>query len=175
MKRLVIFVAGFALLGLGTGDVAAQKKAKEKEAEAHAKTLKTDKDAKKRLTAAQEMYNIGELKAAYVRPHTAVLVEAFKGDSDPMVRMAAGNVLLVCEPAGKDVIPTVIEIVKNDKENNGVLAVAARVLAGYGKEAKDAIPALQAIKQREEAKEDPKTRDQNLLQAVNGALQSLGK
>src|SRR4051794_11370111 len=113
MQRLAIFLLALAFLGLSSADVAAQKKAKEKEAEMHAKTLKSDKDAKKRLAAAQELYNIAEVKVSYVRPHTAVLVEAFKSDSDPMVRVAAGNVLLICEPEAKDVVPTATEIVKN--------------------------------------------------------------
>lgn len=173
MKRLVIFALAFAFLALNSTSVPAQKKAKD--AEMYAKTLKSDTDAKKRVEAAKKLYEIGEIKASHVKPHVAIIVEAFKGDADPFVRAAAGSVLLVCEPDGKDVIPTVIEIVKNEKENGAVLAVAARVLNTFGKDARDAVPALQEIKKREEAKEDPKTRDQNLLQAVNQAIGNLAK
>ena len=52
-------------------------------------------------------------------------------------------------------------------------SVAARLAAAH--KAKDAVPALQALKQREEAKDDPKLRDQRLLQAVNQALQALAR
>jgi hypothetical protein len=175
MKRLVIFLVGLVFLGISAGDAAAQKKAKEKEAEMHAKTLKSDKDAKKRLAAATALYEIAEVKVSYVQPHTAILVTALKADADAMVRVAAGRVLQICEPEGKDVIPTLSELIKNDKENGAVLAIAVSILGNYGKDAKDAIPAIQDIKKREEAKEDPKTRDQNLLQAVNQALQNLSK
>jgi hypothetical protein len=174
MKRLPIFALALAFLVLGNADVAAQKKVKEKEAEAHTKVLKNDKDAKKRLSAAQELYKIAEVKAAYVRPSTPVLIVAFKSDADVMVRVAAGNVLRVCEPEGKDVIPTVIEVIKNDKEGNGILTVGCLILAAFGKDAKEAIPIIQDIKKREEAK-DQKVRDGNLLQACNTALQSLGR
>jgi len=175
MKRLVIFVVALAVSALGSGPAVAQKKPLEKEAEMHAKALDTDKDAKKRLAAANELYRIAEKKVSYVRPHSDVLIKAFKGDSDAMVRLAAGNVLLVCEPEGKDVIPVATKIVENEKEGNAILGVAARILGNYGKAAQDAIPGLQAIRAREMAKEDPKTRDQQLLQAVNQALQSLAK
>lgn len=179
MKRVVIFAVTLAFLSLSGTDSAAQdkkKKPKELEAEKLAKTLKSDKDGKARLAAAQELYKIAELKAAYVRPQTEILVDAFKGDSDAKVREAAGNVLLACEPDAKEVVPAAKKIAENLKEPNPVLTVAARLLGAYNTaEAKDAIPALQELKKREEAKEDQKLRDQNLLQAVNQALQSLSK
>ncbi|MBL8797828.1 MAG: hypothetical protein JNM56_28280, partial [Planctomycetia bacterium] len=90
-----------------------------------------------------------------------------------MVRAAAGTTLLAFAADPKEVVPVVTEIVKNDKEPGTVLAVAARLAAAH--QAKDLIPDLQALKKREEAKDDPKLRDQRLLQAVNQALQILAK
>jgi hypothetical protein len=175
MNRLVIFILALAFVALTGSDAPAQKKAKEKEAEMHAKALKSEKDAKKRQSAAQGLYDIAEIKASYVRPHTAALVEAYKSDSDAGVRVTCANALIICEPDPKDVVKTALEIIKNQKEPNSVLAATARILAAFPKESQDGIPALQDLKKREEAKEDPKTRDQQLLQAVNGALQRLSK
>jgi hypothetical protein len=175
MKRLVILVLALAWVAGSTSEAPAQKKAKEKEAEMHAKTLKEAKDAKKRQAAADGLYAIAEVKASYVRPHTTVLVDAYKGDSDAGVRVTCANTLMVCEPDPKTVVPVALDIIKNLKEPNTVLAATARLLAAFPKDSQDGIPALQELKKREEAKEDPKLRDQQLLQAVNAALQRLAK
>src|SRR5262249_7733293 len=124
--------------------------------------------------AAQELQRIGNVRAKDARPATEVLVEAFQKDADGNVRVAAGNALRSCEPESKLVLPAVLEVLKNDKEGGGVLATAARLAGDFGKEAKDAAPFLAEIKKREEAK-DEKTRDGNLLQAVNTALQIVSK
>jgi hypothetical protein len=137
----------------------------------YAKVLKSDKSAERRLEAARELATIAKLKVSYVQPHTAVLVDAFKSDKDTMVRAAAGSALLNYEADAKEVVPAVLEVVKNDKEPGAVLAVAARLAAAY--QAKDAVPALEALKKREEAADDPKMRDQRLLQAVIQALRAL--
>lgn len=171
MKRLLILFFAFATL-LGTrSDAAAQKLAKE--ADLFAKTLKTDKDAAKRLDAARELAGIAKLKVSYVKPHTAVLLETFQADSDTMVRVAAGSVLLAFEAERDEVVPVVLALVKDDKQPGPVLAVGARLAAAY--QAKDAVPSLDALKKREEAKDDPKVRDQRLLQAINQALRTLSK
>ena len=171
MKRLVIFVVSIAALSASRSEVTAQKLAKE--ADLFAKTLKTDKDVNKRLEAARELAGIAKLKVSYVKPHTAVLLEAFQADSDSMVRGAAGSVLLAFEAERDEVVPVILTIVKDDKQPGGVLAVAARLAAMY--QAKDAVPALEMLKKREEAKDDPKIRDQRLLQAITQALRSLSK
>jgi hypothetical protein len=171
MKRLVSSVSVLALLALGWDQAVAQKLARE--ADLFAKTLKSDKDAAKRLDATRELAGIAKLKVSYVKPHTAVLLEAFQADSDTMVRVAAGSVLLAFEAERDEVAPVVLTIVKDDKQPGGVLAVAARLAAAYG--VKDAVPALEMLKKREEAKDDPKIRDQRLLQAIQQALRTLSK
>ena len=171
MKTAVVVVSVLAA-SLLTGRIApAQKLARD--AEMCAKVLKTDKDPERRLSAARELADIAKVKAAYVQAHTGILLEALRSDRDTGVRVGAGTTLLAFAAAPKEVAPLALELLKNDKEPGAVLAVSARLAAAY--QAKDAIPHLQALKTREEAKDDPKLRDQRLLQAVNLALQMLMK
>lgn len=171
---LLMFLAAGILVTTGAADLNAQAAKKKEQLDKLIATLKSDKDAKKRLEAAQELQRIGQVRAKDGRPATEVLVEAFQKDADGNVRVAAGNALRAIEPDSKLVLPAVLEILKNDKEGGGVLAVAALLAADFGKEAKEAAPLLAEIKKREEAK-DEKTRDGNLLNAVNTALQYVGK
>ncbi|OAI47013.1 hypothetical protein AYO44_10435 [Planctomycetaceae bacterium SCGC AG-212-F19] len=171
MKTLFLFSAAMAGCLLGATAASAQQLAKD--AERYAKTLQTDKDPERRAQAARDLAGVAAVKVAYVRPHTAVLLEAFQRDSDTQVRVAAGTALLAFQPESKDLVPAVLALLQNEKEPGAVLGVAARLAAAH--QAKDAIPALQALKQREEAKDDPKLRDQRLLQAVKQSLQVLTK
>lgn len=173
-QLLLMLLAAGILVTAGTADLGAQTKKKKEQVDKLIATLKTDKDAKKRLEAAQELQRIGEVRAKDAQPAADVLVEAFLKDGDGNVRVAAGTALRVIEPDAKQVLPAVLQVLKNDKEGNGVLAVAALLAATLGKEAKEAAPLIAEIKKREEAK-DEKSRDGNLLNAVNTALQYLGK
>jgi hypothetical protein len=169
----MVLVAGILVLGSST-DLGAQSKKKKEEVDKLVATLKNDKDAKKRQEAAQGLQRIAEVRAKDAQPAAAALAEAFAKDADGNVRVAAGNALRATEPDAKLVVPIVLEILKNDKEGGGVLAIAALLAADMGKEAKEAAPLLQEIKKREEAK-DQKARDGNLLNAVNTALQYVNK
>jgi len=170
MKSHLILAMGVALLLFGA-DAAAQKVAKD--AELFAKVLRTDKDPERRLQATRELAGIARLKVSYVQPHTGLLLDTLRQDSDTAVRVGAGNVLLAFEADAQAVVPTVLALLKNNKEPGAVLAVCARLAGAY--QARDAIATLQALRDREAAKDDPKLRDQRLLQAVNQALQALMK
>jgi hypothetical protein len=169
----MILAAGI-LVTAGAADSSAQSKKKKEQVDKLISILKTDKDAKKRLEAAQELQRIGEVRAKDAQPAAEALVEAFRKDGDGNVRVAAGTALRTLEPDPKLVLPAVLDVLKNDKEGNGVLASAALLAATLGKEAKEAAPLMAEIKKREEGK-DEKTRDGNLLNALNIGLQSVGK
>jgi hypothetical protein len=171
MQRTLMLACAVIGLALTGSTLLAQTTAKD--AARFAEMLKSDKDAEKRIFAARELASIAKIKVAYLQPHTALLVKTLQQDSDPLVRAAAGTTLLAFAAEPKEVLPAIAEIVKNDKEPGPVLAVAARLAAAY--QAKDLIPDLQMLKKREEAKEDPKLRDQRLLQAVNQAIAILSK
>src|SRR4051794_31000033 len=111
MQRFLIVILALGFMGLSSSEVSAQKK--KKEVDKLILVLKNDKDAKKRLEAAQELYRIGEVRSSDARPATEVLVELFKKDPDGNVRVAAGNVLRVAEPDATLVLPTVLDILKN--------------------------------------------------------------
>jgi hypothetical protein len=171
MRRLILLIAFLAGFFLSEPRAFAQQLAKD--AERYAQTLKNDKDPDRRAQAARNLADLAAVKVALVRPHTATLLEALTRDRDTQVRAAAGAALLAYDPDSKEVVPVVLAILKNDQEPGAVLAVSARLAAAH--KAKDAVPALQALKQREEAKDDPKLRDQRLVQALNQALQVLSK
>jgi len=172
MKRFLVLLLAVGYLGLSNGPVAAQKK--KKEVDAAVKTMTTDKDPKKRAEAAQELQKIGEVRASDARPATEWLVKVLKEDTDSNVRVAAGNALRVVEPDPALVLPTVLALLKDDKQPNGVLAVSALLAADFGAKAKEAAPSLVDIIKREQAK-DEKQRDGNLINAANTALQSVNK
>jgi HEAT repeat protein len=171
---LLMFLAAGILATAGAADLGAQAKKTKEQVDKLIATLKTDKDAKKRQEAAQELQRIGEIRAKDGKPATEALVEAFRKDGDGNVRVAAGNALRAIEPDPKLVLPALLEVLKNDKEGNGVLTTASLLAAVLGKEAKESAPLIAEIKKREEAK-DEKARDGNLLNAVNTALQNIGK
>jgi HEAT repeat protein len=173
MKRLVVLVLALGFLGLCASEAGAQKR--KAEVEKLVKVMKADKDAKNRAEAAQALYRIGEVRAADIRPHTEAFVEVFQKDADGNVRVAAGNCLLVAEPDAKLVIEPVSAVLKDDKAGNGVFTTAALVLAQFGPKSKEAaLQRLIELQKRESAK-DEKTRDNNLLQAVNTAINLINK
>jgi hypothetical protein len=169
MKRIV-FVAVLTVLAVNLGQLHAQTVA---DADKYANILKSDKNADKRLRAAKELGTLADIKVAFVRPHAGILIDAFKGDADPQVRIAAGQALILAGADAKEVAPAVLEVVGNDKQSGHVLAVAAQVAAAY--QIKDAIPALQSLQKREEDKDDPKERDQRLVKALTQSLRALAK
>jgi hypothetical protein len=166
-----LFALSLAFALLRTGGASAQTPVTD--AGKYATMLKSDKDADHRLRAAEQLGAIAAVKASYVTPHTTVLIEAFKADKDPAVRAAAGRALLAFEADPKAVTPAVVDVVTNEKEPGAVLTVGVRLAVSY--KVKEVVAALEAIKDREEGKDDPKLRDQRLLQAVKQALRVLDR
>jgi HEAT repeat protein len=176
MKRLVVLSLGCLFLGLGAVEAQTPKKADVPKFIANLK----DKDAKVRLEAAQGIGKVGQLKAVYAKEGIEPLCETVVKDDDAKVRTAAatslGQVLL--EP--DKVVPVLAKVVKEDKDG-GVQTAAITTLGYYGKDAKDALSALEeaqakAKKELEDAADDKAKIKiaKAKLKVLQAALKSIG-
>jgi HEAT repeat protein len=141
----------------------------EKRVEAAIKALKTQAEAQKRAEAAMELADLGSIKTSLTRPAVPALVEAFRADSDPGVRVAAAGALAVIEPDPKEVLPVSMAVLKNGEEDKAIRTAAVGILAGLGKGARPALPLLKEIQKAENDKPENE-RIQELLNAVNEAI-----
>lgn len=131
-----------------------------------------DADAKVRLAAAEDLGHLGAVKAAAARPAVPTLVEVVKKDSDVKVRKAALAALGKMDPDAKLVVPALVEMVKNDKEEKSLRLAAITAIGGIGPNAKSAAPVLDELRKKE-LKKDEKERDRALMQAAGDALQAI--
>jgi HEAT repeat protein len=170
MKKLVAFCLGCLLLGTGVNGQAAPKK---EDLPDLLKALKGHKDAKVRVSAAEDIGHLAQIRVTYAKPAIPVLVDVVKTDKDANVRRAVAVTLGYVNADPKEVMPAFLQILKNDKEANMVLQAVAGTMQEFpGESMKDALPALQAIQKRENDK-DEKQRDRNLLQTVGQTIQKI--
>lgn len=171
MNKHVVICLGCWLVGLSQLATAAPKK---EDVPDLIKALKTSKDPKVRAQAANDLAYLAQVRVTFVKPAVPTLIESLKTDSDAGVRKAVIDTLALVNADPKEVIPLFLDILKNDKEPNQVLQATASTLQVFGAAGKEALPHLQAIQKRENAK-DEKQRDRNLLQSVNECIQILSK
>jgi HEAT repeat protein len=163
MKSLMTALCVVSLIA-----VPASARAVDKEAEVakYVKDLKSA-SAKTRATAAEEIGKIGQVRASYAKPAVQPLVDVLK-DKDASVRQAAATALArIDEP--KEVVPALVTLLKDDKEQR-VRAAAASGLGLMGDASREALPTLRQVAQEARAK----GRDaQPLAQACGRAIQQI--
>ena len=160
------FVAVLGIIGLLTAAPATRAADKEEQVAKYIKDLKIG-SAKARATAADEIGQIGQIKASYAKPALQPLLDVLN-DKDAAVRRAAATALArLDEP--KEVVPALAKALKEDK-NQQVRVAAAGGLGLMGEASKEAVPTLREVAR--EARDAGKTA-QPLAQACNQAVQQI--
>jgi HEAT repeat protein len=124
------------------------------------KELKS-KDAKTRISAADDLGHIGQVKKSYTEPAVPALIEVLH-DPDALVRKAAANALGKIDPDVKIVVPALTDALKDKVP--AVRQAAAGALGLIGPDAKDAIPSL---------RETQKDSDKAVSRAAGMAIQRI--
>ena len=124
------------------------------------KELKS-KDAKTRISAADDLGHIGQVKKSYTEPAVPALIEALH-DPDALVRKAAANALGKVDPDVKLAVPALTDVLKDKVP--AVRQAAAGALGLIGPDAKDAIPTL---------RETQKDSDKAVSRAAGMAIQRI--
>jgi HEAT repeat protein len=119
------------------------------------------KDAKTRITAAEELGHIGQVKKSLTEPAVPALIDALH-DSDAGVRKAAANSLGKVDPDVKLAVPPLTDALKD--KASPVRQAAAGALGLIGPDAKEAIPAL---------RDAQKDSDRAVSRAANMAIQRI--
>ena len=136
-------------------------------------SLKEGKEAKERATAAEELTKIGRTNAEQAKPAAPLLAEALK-DEDPAVRKAALTALTVVRAEPQAVVPNLIAIVKNNREDKGVRVAAVNMLGANGGNAREALPFLEFLLERE-GKKTEADRDKELYDSLIKAVEVIKK
>lgn len=136
-------------------------------------TLQKDKDAKQRATAAVELTKIAQLNAEQAKPAVPVLVGALS-DDDVEVRRAAIAALGAAKADPQTVVPGLIAIIKNIREDKTVKLTAINMLSTAGPNAREALPFLEFLQVRE-GKKDEKDRDKDLYDKLTQAIAAIKK
>ncbi len=178
MKRLAALALGVAWLAFG-GPAEAQNTPKKDDVPKFIKSL-SDKDEKGRLSGCTGLYEIGRIKAIYIKDSVDPLIKMVKADDSAKVRAAAVKALGAADPDEyKETVETLIEVLKEDKEG-AVKVAAVGALAMLGAKSKDAIPALreaadEAKKAAADAADDKKIAGmaKAMGKAVGGAIKTI--
>jgi HEAT repeat protein len=166
MKRLVVLGLGCLILNLGTFvEAQVPKKADIPRFVANLK----DKDAKVRLEAAQGIGKVGQVKAINAKEGIEPLCDAVVKDDDAKVRAAAAGSLgqILLDP--DKVVPVLAKVVKEDKDG-GVQTAAITTLGYYGKDAKDALSALEEANTKAKQELEDAAEDKAKIKVAKGKL-----
>jgi HEAT repeat protein len=125
------------------------------------KALKSG-NAKKRISAADDLGHIGAIRAEDAKEAVPVLLDMLKNDRAAGVRKAVATALGRMDPDPQEAVPVLSKALKD--KDAGVRAAAATSLGQLGADAKDAVPALN------EARKD---KDRNVSRAAGMALRSI--
>jgi HEAT repeat protein len=136
-------------------------------------TLQKDKAAKQRAGAAAELTKIGRIKVEQIKPAIPALLAAVK-DEDASVRASALAALAIAGPEPGDLIPVLLEALRNVRQERGVRLQVIVMLGAAGPGAADAVPFLEVLRDRE-AKKAEDARDKELLEKVTQALEAIKK
>lgn len=135
--------------------------------------VKSDKDAKQRAAAAVELGKVAQTKAEQAQPAIPALVAAVN-DEDVDVRKAALTALTFAKPQPQDMMPALIGSLKNIREDKGVRLTVLGMLAAYGPNAREALPFLEFMHQRESKKAED-DRDKELFTKLTETLEAIKK
>jgi HEAT repeat protein len=137
---------GLACLLLNLNGAAAQQPPKKEDMPKFLENL-TSKDAKVRLTAVDNIAELGEIKAAYTKDAIAPLVDLVQNDEDAKVREAAATALSRIDADAARAVPALIDRLKNEKDERALQASVASI--GYfGPAAKEALPLLKEFRDK---------------------------
>jgi HEAT repeat protein len=137
------------------------------------KAVQEDKDAKVRLTSATELAKLAQINAEQAKPAIPALVEALKDDNTE-VRKAALTALGFAKPDAGTVLPGLIGIVRNIREDKAVRLAAIGMLGAHGPNARDSLPFLEFLLDRE-TKKPEKDRDKELFDKLTEAVTAIKK
>ncbi len=160
MKRVLVFGCCVALYAAFLPpEVAGQKKT---DVPALIKALKS-KDWKARVSAAEDIGDVGAVRASDTKEAVPILLEMVKKDKDVAVRAAAAKALGRIDPDPAEAVPVLTDALKDKAPS--VRTAAADALGTLGEGAKGAVPALQEL-----AKKD---KDKGVSRSAKMALKSI--
>jgi HEAT repeat protein len=161
MRRIAL---GLTVLFLGTVSLAFASK--EDDAIKFTKILKSSKDVKAKIEAANEIGNLGQVKKSYAKDAVPYLVQCCK-DKDAGLRAAAADALgKVDPPEDVKAVDLLAGMVKSDKDTT-VRMAAARGLAAMGPAAKTAVPTLREVMSKEDKKSKIYRASMDAMRSIN--------
>lgn len=122
---------------------------KVEDAKKYTQQLKSAKDPKLKITALNELGDLGRLMKPLVADALPDMVQSLK-DKDKDVRAAAAKALGKCDPNSEGV-KGLVDLLKSEKDESVKIAVI-NGLASAGPAARDALPALRDIQKTEDKK-----------------------
>ena len=154
MKRLMI--SGSILLTSFAVLVAGDPPPRREDVPKYLEMLKKSTSGSDRALAAEMLGKRGAINVKDVADAIQPLRSALKDDAELKVRRAAAKALgmIAPEPAS-DTVPLLIDTLR--EKDHGLRMAAVQALAGYGPEAKDALPALRTLQKETKDKKDHKT------------------
>jgi HEAT repeat protein len=149
VSTLSLFILGILGLVASESFVSAGKA---EDAKKYTEQLKTSKDPKKRAEAIVELGKLGQIMKSFTE---AALPDIMKGldDKEAVVREAAALAYGQLDPDPADAVPTLVKMVKEDKET--IVKIAAiNGLAAMGNKAKAALPTIRDVMKNEDKKSE---------------------
>lgn len=153
MKHFVGATILFVLV-LNTSDSGSPKPRRE-DVPKYLKMLTKSPVAKERMQGAQMLGRRGAINVRDVKDAIEPLKKALEKDSDMEVRRAAAEALGRIAPEPETTVPLLIDSLK--VKHYGLRMASVQALAAYGPKAKDALPALAALRKELNNKGDNKT------------------
>jgi HEAT repeat protein len=138
--RLAMFSLGCMFLGLGF----AEAQSKKSDVPGAIKKLSA-KDPKERLAAITTIYEVGTVKAVYVKEAVTPLLVVLKSDADAKCRAEAAVTLGAIDPEDdKGVLAALVNAMKEDKDGT-VQNAAIRGIGSLGAKAKELLGTLREM------------------------------
>jgi HEAT repeat protein len=129
--------------------------------------IRTDKAPPKKAAAAAELAKIGQGKPELIKRAIPALKE-----EDAGVRASALQALARAQPEPPEVVPALVGMLRNLKEERAVRLVVIGYLGALGGNAVEAVPFLEVMLDREKKKLGP-SRDKDLYEALTKALAAI--
>ncbi len=135
--------------------------------------LKTSKDVKVRIIAAQEIGKLAEVRKTYGKDAVPYLIESCK-DKDPGMRAAAAEALGKSYTGDDDSVVSMLTTMSKDDGDMKVRIGAIRGLGAIGPKAKSALPTLREM-MAEENKDKKSPLRRPLQETVNAIMERAKK
>ena len=163
MKTLIALAVGGLLLSA----LPARAESRADEAARYTEQLKKSKDAKSKITAIEEIGKLGLVNKKYAKDAIPYIMDACK-DRDSKLRATAAQALGEAYSGDEDekVVGLLTDMLKKQKEDDAVKMAAARGLAAMGPRAKEALPTMKEIMDKE-------PRQSALRRAVQQSMRSI--